>query len=29
LLSGRSTGTNSLPEAYSVPKGSPPLWRSI
>jgi hypothetical protein len=25
LLSGRSTGTNSLPEAYSVPKGSPPL----
>jgi hypothetical protein len=25
LLSGRSAGTNSLPEAYSLPKGSPPL----
>jgi hypothetical protein len=28
LLSGRYTGTNSLPEAYSLPKGSPPLWGS-
>jgi hypothetical protein len=25
LLSGHSAGTNSLPEAYSLPKGSPPL----
>jgi hypothetical protein len=25
LLSGRSAGTNSLPEAYSLPKGSPPF----
>jgi hypothetical protein len=25
LLSGRSAGTNSLPEAYSLPKGSPSL----
>jgi hypothetical protein len=25
LLSGHSAGTNSLPEAYSVPKGSSPL----
>jgi hypothetical protein len=25
LLSSRSAGTNLLPEAYSLPKGSPPF----
>jgi hypothetical protein len=28
LLSGRSAATNSLPEAYSLPKRSSPLWGS-